>query len=113
MQTIAYAPSLATGLGTIAKKKNAENYSEIIKALVPLAIRLAGIFGDQGITASTIRRHGVNVGIIKETTPLHFLSSVMKQANLVTNGATRASTNPASKGRRQLIYFAAPGPYTD
>jgi len=92
-------------MGTEAKKKNAENYSEIIKALVPIANRVAGIYGDEGITASTVRYHGLRLGIIHPDTPTHFLSSVMKQAKLVTDGTTRPSTSPSTKGRRQLVYY--------
>lgn len=96
----------AVQLGIAAKKKNSETYREIVKALVPIAQKLAGIFGEEGITASTVRRHALRLNIINETTPLHFLSSVMKQAGLRTSGVTRASTIPATKGRRQLVYYA-------
>jgi hypothetical protein len=96
----------AIKLGNAAKKKNAENYREIVKALVPIAQRLAGIFSEEGITASTVRRHALRLNIINEKTPLHFLSSVMKQAGLRTSGVTRPSSIPATKGRRQLVYYA-------
>jgi hypothetical protein len=96
----------AVQLGNAAKQKNAATYREIVKALVPIAQRLAGIFGEEGITASTVRRHALRLNIINENTPLHFLSSVMKQAGLKTSGVTRPSTIAATKGRRQLVYYA-------
>lgn len=99
-------------LGKLAKKRNAESYSNIVKALVPIAQRLAGIYGEEGITVSNVRHHGLRLGIITETTPLHFLSSVMKQAKLVTYGNTRPSNIPSTKGRRQMVYHADPGPYS-
>lgn len=97
----------ALNAAACAKMKNEENYSEIIRALVPIANRVAGIYGDEGITASTVRYHGLRLGIIGMNTPTHFLSSVMKQAKLYTNGTTRPSTTPSTKGRRQLVYYPA------
>lgn len=90
-----------------------QNHKELVAALVPHAKRLAEIFGEDGITASNVRRAGIRLNIISETTPTHWLSSVMKQAGLTTYGGTRPSTIPSTKGRRQLVYYAGADPYAD
>jgi hypothetical protein len=101
-------------LGITARRKNASTYSNIVKALVPIAQRLAAIYGENGITASNVRWHGINRGIIQENTPTHYLSSVMKQAGLRSSRITRPCKLFAStKGRRQIVYFAADTPYAD
>lgn len=101
----------AITLGNEAKQTNTENYSEIVKALVPVAQKLAAVRGSMGITASNVRRAALSRNIITESTPLNFLSSVMKQAGLITKGETRPSDIPATKGRRQLVYYPDT-PYT-
>lgn len=103
----------AQELGVKAKKRNSETYSAIIRALVPIARRLGNIYGNEGITVSSVRHHGLRLNIITENTPLHFLSSVMKQAGLITKGETRPSTIPSTKGRRQMVYYAGTSPYAD
>lgn len=102
----------ATELGNTAKRKNTSNYSNIVKALVPIAQQLAAVYPKTGITVTNVRRVALNRNIITETTPLNFLSSVMKQAGLSTKGETRPSDIPATKGRRQLVYYSA-SPYQD
>lgn len=86
---------------------------DLIKALVPQAKKLAEIFGEEGITASTVRRAGIRLGLITDKTPTHWLSSVMKQAGLYTYGNTRPSTIESTKGRRQLVWYAGADPYAD
>jgi hypothetical protein len=95
----------ATTLGNEAKLRNSENYREIVKTLVPIAQQLAAVYPKTGITASNVRLVAINRRIINENTPLNFLSSVMKQAGLITRGETRPSSIPSTKGRRQLVYY--------
>jgi hypothetical protein len=91
---------------------NKDRNRDLVKALVPVAQRLGSIFAADGITASNVRRRAISLGLITETTPTHFLSTVMRLSGLESNGETRVSTIPSAKGRRQLVYYPAETPYS-
>lgn len=89
-------------------------HNAFVEALVPVAQRLADRFYVTGVTASDLRVHGQNEGVLTGTenaAQLSALGSVFRRAGLVTNGETRRSHIPSTHGIRQSVWYHSDSPY--